>query len=348
MVDGSALSPAATWEQVSKALGRSIVACKQRFCAIYRKQATDGREKLVTSEVQRRLQSNSTVDWSQVSQATGLGIRECLELSRYDVGKTEWRYDPDSFSQIMFNPMAGFIKEYYPAPVPVNYRAVSNFLWINMDDCIRMHDMLQGKFRWTEADFAQAAALRSQGLTYKEVARHLSPTLTTSLVYHSLRRYLLPKEVSEPISTDELEEVSRLVDEYAGKYPVAEIVDKIHRQVNLDRRRRFYSVIPSRIATHPHYKAKIRNVDVDDIASRIAAGQTTIEIAAKELDVPYFAFSSHLRRWNSKLYSSQWTEEETRKLVNYVQTCDSKPDMVHFSKLLGTEPYPMQWQAYTP
>ncbi|KAJ2818147.1 hypothetical protein FBU31_005980 [Coemansia sp. 'formosensis'] len=147
MVDGSVLSTAAKWEQVSKALGRSMDACKLRYNVINRKQVAGDREKLVTSEVQRQLELDSTVDWSQVSQETGLGIRECLELSKYDVGKAEWRYDPDTLSQRMVDHMVGFIKEYYPVPVPVNYRAVSNFMWISMEDCIRMHGLLQGKFK---------------------------------------------------------------------------------------------------------------------------------------------------------------------------------------------------------
>ncbi|KAJ2832130.1 hypothetical protein FBU31_002138 [Coemansia sp. 'formosensis'] len=337
MVDGSTLDTAAKWEHASNAFGRSAKACRARFYAINRKKVADDREKLVTSEVQRRLESNSTVDWSQVSQETGLPMRECLELNQYDVGKVKWRYDPDSFSLSMVNRMTSFTKEHYPVPVPVNYRAVSNFMWINMDDCILMRDMLLGKFKWTEAKRERAAALRAQGLTYKEIARHLSPTLTASGVYHSLRRHLLPKEVREPISTDELEEVSRLVDEYAGKYPVSEIIDKIYRQVNLDRRYRFYLAIPSRIASHPYYQTKLRGINIDDIATRIATGQTTIKLVAKEFDVPHLTLRHQIWCWNSKLYSPKWTEEETRKLVDYVQTCDSKPDCVYFSKLLGTK-----------
>ncbi|KAJ2875165.1 hypothetical protein H4R27_006434, partial [Coemansia aciculifera] len=105
-------------------------------------QATVDSQSLVTSEVQRQCESSSDVDWSQVCQATGLGMRECLELSQYDVGKASWHYDPDSFSQSMADCMAGFIKEHYLAPTPVNYRAVSNFMWVTMEDYVRIHDML--------------------------------------------------------------------------------------------------------------------------------------------------------------------------------------------------------------
>ncbi|KAJ2803888.1 hypothetical protein H4S07_004359, partial [Coemansia furcata] len=135
----------------------------------------------------------------------------------------------------MVDCMVEFIKEHYPVPAPVNYRAVSNFMWIEMEDCIRMHGLVQGKFKWTEAERERAAALRAQGLTYKDIARNLSPTLSGRSVDTALSRHL-SKPALEPISADELREISRLVDEYAGKYPVSEINDKIRTQLNLGKR----------------------------------------------------------------------------------------------------------------
>ncbi|KAJ2877016.1 hypothetical protein GGH93_000280 [Coemansia aciculifera] len=298
---------------------------------------TSGNQSLVTSEVQRQRESSGIVDWSQVSQATGLGLRECLELSQYDVGKARWHYDPDSFSQSMAERMTDSVREHYPAPVPVNYRAVSNYMWVTVEDCIRIHDMLQGKFKLTEADYERAAALRAQGLTFNEVARHLSPTLTGRNVSDALRRYSLPKPVREPISVDELDEISRLVDEYAGKYTVAELIDKIRTQLNLGNRLNCHSTVSLRIAAHPHYQTKIRDIDYNDLASRIAEGQTTVKLAAKELDVPRPALASRMQNIGSKPFSSKWTEEEIRKLIDYVQGCVSKPDFVYFSKVLGTK-----------
>ncbi|KAJ2810493.1 hypothetical protein GGI24_007004, partial [Coemansia furcata] len=232
---------AAKWEQISKALGRSAKACKIRFRAINRKQVADDHEKLVTSEVQRQCESSGAVDWSLVSQATGLGIRECLELSQYDVVKASWHYDPDSFSQRMFDRMTGFIKENYPAPVPANYRAVSNYMWVDKEDCIRIHDMFKGRFKWTKDDYEQAVALRAQGLTYKEIARRFSPSLLVGRLAYDLHRHLCPKRVQELISAEESKEISRLVDEYAGKYLVVDIVEKIRSQLNVNNRRNFRS-----------------------------------------------------------------------------------------------------------
>ncbi|KAJ2757407.1 hypothetical protein GGI19_000008 [Coemansia pectinata] len=288
MVNESTTSVSAKWDQASKDLGRSVIACIYRFKVLHRSRIdiTDDRESLVTNEVQRQCESSSAVDWSQVSQATGLDVRECLELSLYDSGKARWQYDPDSFSQSMVDQMTGFIKEHYPAPVPVNYRAVSNYMWVSIEDCIHIHDMLQGKFKWTKADYERATVLRVQGLSFNEVARHLSPTLSRQNVSKALREYSTPKPAREPISADELDQVSRLVDEYAGKYTVDEIIDKIRTQLHLKNRRDWHSLTTSRISAHSHYQAKSRAIDYNDLASRISTGQTTVKLAAKELDVP--------------------------------------------------------------
>ncbi|KAJ2061151.1 hypothetical protein GGI17_003261 [Coemansia sp. S146] len=340
-VNGSMMSAAATWKQASKALGRSVIACKCRFSAINRDrsciQATYNSQSLVTSEVQRQLESSGIVNWSQISQATGLGMRECLELSQYDVGKARWQYDSGSFSQDMADRMTGFIEEHCLAPTPVGYRAVSDYMWVAVEDCIRIHDMLQGKFKWTEADYERATALRAQGLAWKEIARYFSPMLTGHNVSDALKRYSLSKPARKSVSVDELDEISRLVDEYAGKYPVVEIIDKIRTQLNLSNRRNYYSTVPSCIAAHPHYQTKIRDIDYNDLASRIATGQTTVKLAVKELDVPYGALASRMQNFESKQFSSKWTEQETRKLIDYAQGCGLKPDFVYFSKALGTK-----------
>ncbi|KAJ2877736.1 hypothetical protein H4R27_006094 [Coemansia aciculifera] len=151
MIDGSAMNTAAKWEQAGKALGRSAIAYKCQFTVVNHSrkhiQATVDIQSLVTSKVQRQFESSSIVDWSQVSQATGLRMRECLELSQCDVGKASWRYDPDLFLQDMADRMTGFIEKHYPAPTPMNYQAVSNYMWIITEDCIRIYGMLQGKFK---------------------------------------------------------------------------------------------------------------------------------------------------------------------------------------------------------
>ncbi|KAJ2439869.1 hypothetical protein GGF42_007817, partial [Coemansia sp. RSA 2424] len=291
-----------------------------------------------TSEVQNQLQSGSTaVDWLRVSQETGLSIHECLKHSQYNVGKAHWRYDPDLSSQSMADRMNGFIDERYPSPIPVNYRAMSNYLWIEVDDCMRMYRIFRGKFKWTKADLEWAAELRAQGLTFKEIARHLSPRLPGSSVSSALRRHSHSKPAAVPISADELTEMSRLVDKYAGKYSVVEIIAKIRAQLSLASKPSYFGKIIRRIAAHPHYKAKLRDIDYTDLANQIALGQMTLKLVAKELDVPRAVLAMNMESMHSKLYASQWVDEETRKLIDYVQGWNAKLDMGYFSKLLGTK-----------
>ncbi|KAJ2732054.1 hypothetical protein IW152_004091 [Coemansia sp. BCRC 34962] len=300
-------------------------------------QVSDDRKSMVTSEVQRQFESSGSVDWSLVSQATGLSMRECLEHNLYGVGKARWRYDSDTFLQSMADQMTRFISEHYPAPIPVNYQAVSNFMWVVMGDCIHIHEMLQGKFRWTEGDYKQAAALRAQGLTFKEVAWRLSPMLSAQNLKAALRRHSFPKRAKEPVSAYELEEIPRLVDRYAGKHPVIGIIAQIRAQLNLGGRLGYHNTIASRIAAHPHYLAKMGDVDYNDLANRIVKGQTTVALAAKELDVPRLALVARMNRIDGELYSPKWTDEEIRKLTDYVQSCDSKPDFFFISKIIGTK-----------
>ncbi|KAJ2447273.1 hypothetical protein GGF42_005480, partial [Coemansia sp. RSA 2424] len=179
----------------------------------------------------------------------------------------------------MADRMTSFIDEHYPSPVPVNYRAMSNYLWIDVDGCMRMYGIFRGKFKWTKADLERATELRAQGLSFTEV--------------------------------------SRLVEEYTGKYTVVEIVSKIRAQLSLASKPSYYDRVASLIAAHPHYKAKLRDIDYTDLANRIALGQTTVKLAAKELDVPRAVLAKNMESMHSKLYASQWTDEETRKLIDY-------------------------------
>ncbi|KAJ2691126.1 hypothetical protein IWW39_000186 [Coemansia spiralis] len=342
------------WDRVGKALG--ILPSRARFNWIrdggepntmtakearqlHRKlePAVDDSVSRVTSEAQRQFELSSAVDWSQVSQTTGLGERECLELSQHDDGKAKWHYDPNAFSQSMADRMTSFIREHYPAPVPMNYRAVSNFMWIDMEDCIRIHDMLEGRFKWTKANGERAAKLWDLGLTLEDIARQLSPTLSASAVSEALKRRLSPVPKRKPVSADELVEAFRLVDEYVGKYAVADIVAKIRKQLNLHGRHGYSSAIGYRISLHPLCKARLSGIDFNDVANRVAAGQTTVVLAAKELDVPYFALAARVRSLKEKVFLQKWSDEETRKLIDYVRGCDSKPSVAYLSKMLGTK-----------
>ncbi|KAJ2337154.1 hypothetical protein GGI00_000417 [Coemansia sp. RSA 2681] len=167
----------------------------------------------------------------------------------------------------MADHMSSFIDEHYPSPAPVNYRAMSNYLWIDVDDCMCMYGISRSKFKWTTADLERAAELRAQGLTFKEVARHSSPRLSAVSIHYALQRHSHSKPAAVLSSADKLREISRLVDKYARKYSVVEIIAKIRTQLSLASKPSYYGRIASLIAAHPHYQAKLRNIDYTDLAN---------------------------------------------------------------------------------
>ncbi|KAJ2322014.1 hypothetical protein IWW52_000372 [Coemansia sp. RSA 2704] len=132
----------------------------------------------VSHAVKKQYTQHQSVDWARVSESVGLSERECLEANQFGDGKARWIYDPDTFSWDMANRMTTFIEVNYPRPLPVNYTAVSNYMWIERDDCIKMAGLLRGEMTWTEDAVAKVVELRNQGTKYKDIARQLSPNLT--------------------------------------------------------------------------------------------------------------------------------------------------------------------------
>ncbi|KAJ2909002.1 hypothetical protein GGI21_002321 [Coemansia aciculifera] len=241
----------------------------------------------------------------------------------------------------MADRMTGFINEHYPKPTPVNYRAASNFMWVDMDDCMRMHGLLRGRFKWTEAAYARAAELKAQGLSWKKVARHLSPSLRANNLYTAMTKRSMsnptPKKAHISDADAALMEIARLVDEYTGKYSVVEIANKISDEFDIANRSCCRSKTGVRIAAHPHYRAKLDAIDYDDLVRRIAAGQTTKSLAAEELDIPYYGISERIEHFTNSNYSPEWTGEETSKLIEYARGCSSKPDVAYFSTNIGSK-----------
>ncbi|KAJ2799046.1 hypothetical protein H4R20_004587, partial [Coemansia guatemalensis] len=125
------------WAYVSKELGRGVYACKLRHAILTRKKGICLSKYVdaVDSEVKRQYEQRSVIDWAQVSQAVGLSELQCLEICQFNEGKVRWVYGPDTFSWDTANKMTAFIEANYPTPIPVNYRAVSNYMWVDADDC---------------------------------------------------------------------------------------------------------------------------------------------------------------------------------------------------------------------
>ncbi|KAJ2357642.1 hypothetical protein GGF43_001338, partial [Coemansia sp. RSA 2618] len=137
-----------------------------------------GTKMAVSHEVQRQYEHYQRVDWAAVAKAVGRSERECLEASQFSTDKARWIYDPDTFSWETADRMTLFIEQNYPKPLPVNYTAVSNFMWIDINDCIKMASLLRGEIEWTDEVISKVVELREQGMTYKNIAKQLSPNLT--------------------------------------------------------------------------------------------------------------------------------------------------------------------------
>ncbi|KAJ2454432.1 hypothetical protein EV183_001558 [Coemansia sp. RSA 2336] len=124
---------------------------------------------VVSRAVREQYHKHKRVDWEQISTAVGLSQRECLEANEFNEGKARWEYDPETLSQEMADRMTQFIETTYPYPVPVNYQAVSNYMWIDKADCYKMAKQLDGDIEWTQELKERVVALRKQGMTYRSL-----------------------------------------------------------------------------------------------------------------------------------------------------------------------------------
>ncbi|KAJ2081347.1 hypothetical protein H4R24_002405 [Coemansia sp. RSA 988] len=159
-------------EDASKLIGtKSTARCASKIKALENADS-------VNSEAKRQYEQQSNIDWAQISQSVGLSELRCLEICQYDEGKARWAYDPDTFSWDTANKMIAFIKANYPPPAPVNYRAVSNYMWVDANDCTRIAMMLRGDMEWTDEIIEKVDKLRKQGMKYADIARQISPNIS--------------------------------------------------------------------------------------------------------------------------------------------------------------------------
>ncbi|KAJ1723904.1 hypothetical protein LPJ61_005788, partial [Coemansia biformis] len=173
------------WLAIGGELGKSSIACRVKYHQNQELGIADplqGHVDATNLEVQRQLSQGHQIDWAQVSQAVGLDVLKCLEICQVDTGKARWVYDPNTFSWEMADRMKAFIADNYPAPATPNFRAVSNYMWINREDCIHMSDMLQGNIVWTDEIKARVVDMRRKGMRYKDIGKQLSPNLSAAKV----------------------------------------------------------------------------------------------------------------------------------------------------------------------
>ncbi|KAJ2737109.1 hypothetical protein H4R23_001898, partial [Coemansia sp. Cherry 401B] len=170
---------AVDWATISSELRRNVRSCKHKYRIIYKQREPKRVAEYadaVSHAVKKQYTQHQSVDWARVSESVGLSERECLEVNQFGDGKARWIYDPETFSWDMANRMTAFIETNYSPPLPVNYTAVSNYMWIEPDDCVKMAGLLRGEMTWTKDVLAKVVELRGQGMMYKDIARQL-PTM---------------------------------------------------------------------------------------------------------------------------------------------------------------------------
>ncbi|KAJ2782212.1 hypothetical protein H4R18_002421 [Coemansia javaensis] len=267
----------------------------------------------VNQEVQRQHGSGLGVDWAAVSQAT---------------------YDPDTFCRDTADRMEAFIAKHYQPPVSPNFNAVSNYMWIDINDCIRMAQLLRGEFEWTAEARAMAVKMRRQGMSFEEIARQLSPNLTKNKVSYCVSNTGHRKEHT-PLTPEEKQCIRDIVCENAGKMSLCEVVKLVGR--SFKGRPAVVGPVHTYAASHPLYKARAERADKDKIARDILSGATTATEAARRLDVPNRLVTAMVAKFQCRMYSSAWTDQETERLLEYIRTNAPPYNWKKFSALLGTK-----------
>ncbi|PIA14117.1 hypothetical protein COEREDRAFT_10645 [Coemansia reversa NRRL 1564] len=326
------------WAHISKELGREINACRLMYPILNREnnnrllRYTDA----TNAEARRQYEQRSEIDWAQASQAVGLSERECLEICQFDVGKTRWIYDPDTFSWDTANKMTGFIKANYPSPTPVNYRAVSNYMWVDINDCIHMAMLLRGEIEWTDKISARIAELRSQGMKFKDISRQLSPNLHENKV-SAFYRNKINQKLYSPISDENKQLIRRLLDKHAETMPFKKLAPFIVGRLTSGSKNTYMSRIASYAASHPVYKARLEKAGKTNVVNQLSADTTSVQRLAEELDLPSVLLRYFHRKAKKHIYQNKWTHNETEQLISYVQSNTPPYNWNLFSTQLGSK-----------
>ncbi|KAJ2120065.1 hypothetical protein IW147_005360 [Coemansia sp. RSA 720] len=212
------------WAAIGKDLGRMASSCQNKHGELHRNHInpTIDHSEAVSHEVQKQYEQQHCVDWTGIAHLLGLTERECLEANQFNTGKARWIYHPDTFSWDMANRMKTFIKDNYPEPLPVNYTAVSNYMWIVMSDCVKMASLLRGEMVWTAETIAKVVKLRKNGMVYKDIARQLSPVLNKSKIVGAYYGHIKSK-VNAPLTCKEKHRIKEMMNTHAEQMPFTEL-----------------------------------------------------------------------------------------------------------------------------
>ncbi|KAJ2077670.1 hypothetical protein H4R24_004992 [Coemansia sp. RSA 988] len=281
------------------------------------------------------LQQNRKVDWMTISQQTGFPIRYCLEQNRYNEGKSRWDYDASTFRWSQAQVLLHFINEHYPAPTPIDFVAVSNFLWLYLADCIKMYELLRGQFEWGSAELALASRLSSEGWSNAQIARQLSPTMGGRRVRIALRqsRARLPEiKLPTEIDSDNVERVRRLVASgvSAEDPDVPLILEQARAALPGYDSRVVNRCTLAILSIYPQFASR-RNYQLQR-PNRVVSANISAQDATPAISVhPTLASGSPPQ------ISSKWTIEETMLLIQYARATRTSKNWKYFSTTLGTK-----------
>ncbi|PIA15413.1 hypothetical protein COEREDRAFT_9354 [Coemansia reversa NRRL 1564] len=326
------------WAHISKELGRGIKACKLKYGILSRKRHNNlsGYTDAINTEAQRQYEQRSEIDWAEVSQTVGLSERECLEICQFDEGKNRWIYDPETFSWDAANKMTAFIEANYPSPIHVNYRAVSNYMWVDINACINMAMLLRGEIEWTDKILAKIIELRDQGMKFKDISKQISPNLhenKVSAAYHNQ----FSRKMYSPISDEDRQLIRRLLDKHAETMPYEKLASFIVARLTSGDKFTQTTRIALYAMFHPVYKARLEKAGKTNVINKILAGKISIRNLALELDLPVRILRKLLSNAKSRTCSNTWTHEETEQLMVYAQANTPPYNWKLFSTQLGSK-----------
>ncbi|KAJ2720874.1 hypothetical protein GGI07_004352 [Coemansia sp. Benny D115] len=307
----------------------------------------------VTAEAERQYRRQGRIDWLQVALETRVSMRSCLEVSRCTLGMRSWEYDASTFDWQLAEDLRQFILRYYPPPCPIDFNAVSNYLRIDLNDCLELYGLLSGRFDWDATSTARLAALVESGMSDAQIARELSPVMPVQRVT-CVRQALMRRQQGDRGSTGSLvSEMSHLI---AGMIPAetaVAIAKLVHEYLQLEAGADDDSCMPIHEMVHSiRQKALLSLPGYHHHHSEMGVIDRFVLRAINEHPLGPHKISP--RRGTSqgalqKLHhseeltgmSAKWTADETRMLHRYVEQVAGDVNWKHFASILGTKT-PMQ------
>ncbi|KAI9469596.1 hypothetical protein LPJ78_005189 [Coemansia sp. RSA 989] len=296
---------------------------------------------VVTDKVKKCIEEHGKVDWRSISFETGFPLKYCLEMNMYNADKKQWVYDAQTFKWEQAEALKVFITQFYPAPTPIDFLAVSNFFWINLPSCIEMYEMLRGAFEWTASDLGYASQLATQGWEFDRIARQLSPTMGGKRVFVALQQCRVREpEIQIPIQVDEQSQaqIRLIVEQQLQQTDInSNGVDVL---LMLEKARKACCHLPTPTAdrctlailtTFPQFSTRSNNGAHRRGRSNTLPRQSQSPLCDPPQSPPSMSFLG------AKRISGRWTPQETKLLVQYAQSTKTTKNWKYFANLLGTK-----------